>query len=100
MSRAWRGAGRWTVRASGFREYGYPHLITAPAAGHPPDMREEDELFEEAHRSREETEELREESGLGSDDGEPPNEDRPKPREGEPWAKTSSGDAENVAQDD
>jgi hypothetical protein len=31
-------------------------------------MRDEEELFEEARRSREETEQLREESGLGDDD--------------------------------
>ena len=62
-------------------------------------MRDEDELIERARHSREETEQLREESGLGSDDVEPPAEARPKTREGEPWAKTSSGDAEHVTDD-
>ena len=63
-------------------------------------MREEDELIEQARHSREETEQLREESGLGSDEVEPPAEEPRKPHEGEPWAKTSSGDAENVTDDD
>jgi hypothetical protein len=63
-------------------------------------MREEDELFEQAQHSREETERLREESGLGSDDVEPPKEERPKPREGEPQSKTSSGDRESVTDED
>jgi hypothetical protein len=67
-------------------------------------MREEDDLIEQARRSREETEQLREESGLGS--GDTASEDDAtesggrQPREGEPWAKTSSGDAEHVTDDD
>jgi hypothetical protein len=63
-------------------------------------MREEDELIEQARQSREETEELREESGLGSGEVEPSKAERTKPRDGEPWAKTSSGDAEHVTDDD
>jgi hypothetical protein len=67
-------------------------------------MREEDKLIEEARRSREQTERLREDSGLGSSDAEPddssPEPDRPKQREGEPWAKTSSGDADHLTDDD
>jgi hypothetical protein len=52
-------------------------------------MREEEELIEEARRSVEETEELREESGLGqsSDDS-------------QPGPKTSSGDADGATDDD
>ena len=60
-------------------------------------MREEEELTERARRSREETQELREESGLGRDDED---DSQAKARDGEPWAKTSSGDAEHVADDD
>jgi hypothetical protein len=63
-------------------------------------MREEEELTERARRSREETEQLREESGLDSDDAESKDDDAPEPREGEPWAKTSSGDAEHITDDD
>jgi hypothetical protein len=62
-------------------------------------MREEDELFEQACHSREETEQLREESGLGSHGAEPKDDSDTKPREGEPWAKTSSGDAEHITDD-
>jgi hypothetical protein len=49
---------------------------------------DEQRLIEEARRSREETEELRKE-------GEE-TEDEP----GNPWAKTSSGDADSVTDDD
>ena len=52
-------------------------------------MTEEEELTEEAKLSREETEKLREESL-------PP--DEPSP--GEPWAKTSSGHADHITDDD
>jgi hypothetical protein len=67
-------------------------------------MNEEQELTEEARRSREETQELREESGLGRD-GEPgppaPESSLPDDAPGDgPWAKTSSGDADNVTDDD
>jgi hypothetical protein len=63
-------------------------------------MREEEELTEEARRSREQTRELREESGLGDhaeSDSEP---NVPRTPEGEPRAKTSSGDADSVTEDD
>jgi hypothetical protein len=50
---------------------------------------EEQRLIEEARRSREETEELREE-------GKEETEDQP----GNPRAKTSSGDADSVTEDD
>jgi hypothetical protein len=64
---------------------------------------EEEELTEEARRSREETQKLREESGLGRD-GEPgppaPESPLPEPSPGEPWAKTSSGDADSITEDD
>jgi hypothetical protein len=46
---------------------------------------EEQKLIDEARKSRDETEELREES---------------EPEvSGEPWAKTSSGDKENITED-
>jgi hypothetical protein len=64
---------------------------------------EEQRLIEEAQKSQEETQELREESGLGRDDepDELPEEDEtPGGPEGEPWAKTSSGDADDVTDDD
>ena len=47
---------------------------------------DEQRLIEEAQKSREETEELREETDSEVS--------------GEPWAKTSSGDKENVVEDD
>lgn len=56
---------------------------------------EEQRLLEDARRSREETQELREE-GEG---GEPEREPSEGPRDDEPWAKTSSGDADNVVDD-
>jgi len=58
-----------------------------PRRGHDlPMADDEDRLSEEARRSREETDELKEESE--SDKG------------GNPWAKTSSGDADSVTADD
>ncbi len=68
-------------------------------------MSEEQELAADALRSQEETQRLREESGLGRDD-EPdakpaaPDDPLPDAPSGEPWAKTSSGDAEHVTDDD
>ena len=64
---------------------------------------EEQRLIEEAQKSQEETQELREESGLGRDDelDAPPQEDETlESPEGEPWAKTSSGDAHEITDDD
>ncbi len=73
-------------------------------AGYASSMKEdEQELTEDARRSREETQQLREESGLGRDaEPGPPAPDDPLPDapEGEPWAKTSSGDADSVSDDD
>ena len=66
-------------------------------------MTEEEELFDEAKRSREETQQLREESGLGRDadtDSPQPESPLPEPSPGEPWAKTSSGDADSITDDD
>ena len=63
---------------------------------------EEQRLIEEARRSQEETQELRKKSGLGRDDEPeaPPDADETlESPEGEPWAKTSSGDAEEVTDD-
>jgi hypothetical protein len=63
---------------------------------------EEQRLIEEAQKSQEETQELREESGLGRDDepDETPEEDETlESPEGEPWAKTSSGDADEITDD-
>jgi hypothetical protein len=65
-------------------------------------MSEEEELIEEARRSEQKTQELREESGLGRDaePGPPAPEDPlPDPPRGEPWAKTSSGDADEITDD-
>lgn len=65
-------------------------------------MSEEEELVDEARRSQEETQQLREESGLGRDaePGPPAPEDPlPDAPRGEPWAKTSSGDADDVTRD-
>jgi hypothetical protein len=64
---------------------------------------EEQRLIDEARQSQEETQDLREESGLGHDDepDAPPDEDEtPESPEGEPWAKTSSGDADDITDDD
>jgi hypothetical protein len=52
---------------------------------------EEEQLIEEARKSREKAQELREESGLADETPE---------KTGEPWAKTSSGDADEVVEDD
>ena len=67
-------------------------------------MADEDQrLVEDARRSREQTQQLREESGLERD-AEPGPPAGPDPTlenaDGEPWAKTSSGDADNVTTDD
>ena len=64
---------------------------------------DEQRLIEEARKSREETQELREESGLGREsdpEREPAADDDSAPSPGEPWAKTSSGDADEVTDDD
>jgi hypothetical protein len=66
-------------------------------------MADEQELFEEARRSRADTDELREESGLGSDaTPEPPPPESPLPHKDDPqpWAKTSSGNVDSVTDDD
>jgi hypothetical protein len=61
---------------------------------------EEQRLIEEARKSQEETQELREESGRDDDPDAPPDEDETlESPEGEPWAKTSSGDADEVTDD-
>jgi hypothetical protein len=57
---------------------------------------EEQRLLEEARRSREETEELREGGETVESEVEPSD----APREDEPWAKTSSGDVDDVVDDD
>ena len=67
-------------------------------------MADEDQrLLEEAKQSREETQEVREEAGLGrdADPGEaPPQQQATDAPDGEPWAKTSSGDADDVTDDE
>jgi hypothetical protein len=76
--------------------------LTAAPRGHADLMRDEEELIEEARRSEEETQELREESGLGRDDepGSPaPDDPLPDAPRGEPWAKTSSGGADEIVED-
>jgi hypothetical protein len=63
---------------------------------------EEQRLIEEAQKSQEETQELREESGVGRDDepDETPEKDETlESPEGEPWAKTSSGDKDEITED-
>ena len=62
---------------------------------------DEERLAEEARESREKTEQLREESGLGRDDApdRPPEDDELPDSPPEPWAKTSSGDADEVTDD-
>ncbi len=64
---------------------------------------DEQRLIEDARASREETQKVREESGLGRE-GEPappPDDDAALDgAEGEPWAKTSSGDADEITTDD
>src|SRR5919204_227433 len=59
---------------------------------------EEERLIEEARQSKEKTQELREESGPVREEqpNAPPDEEETlESPEGEPWAKTSSGDEEN-----
>ena len=66
-------------------------------------MSDEEELIEEARHSREETQQVREESGLARDAGPgPPAPADPLPEKDDPqpWAKTSSGDADSVTDDD
>ena len=63
-------------------------------------MREEEELIEDAQRSRAETAKLRD-----GDDAEPPTDDvpespLPEKQDPEPWAKTSSGDKDSITTDD
>jgi hypothetical protein len=59
-------------------------------------MKEEDQrLIDEARRSREATEELREEGSA-----EEPDESDEPDEAGNPWAKTSSGEADSVTEDD
>ena len=65
-------------------------------------MREEEELIADARRSQAETEQLREESGLGAGPEpkpDPPSSPLPEEHDPEPWAKTSSGDADSVTDD-
>ena len=66
-------------------------------------MSDEEELIEKARQSREETQQVREESGLGRD-GEPgppaPDDPLPEKHDPQPWAKTSSGDADSVTDDE
>ena len=57
---------------------------------------DEQRLLEDAKRSREETQELREQG----EDADSDVDETESPREGEPWAKASSGDANDVVDDD
>jgi hypothetical protein len=62
-------------------------------------MSEEERLIEEARRSRAETQKAREESGLDrhAEPGPPaPDDPLPESHDPQPWAKTSSGDADSV----
>jgi len=56
---------------------------------------DEQRLIEEARRSREDTEQLREE-GAASE----PDESDPPSEAGNPWAKTSSGDSDSITDAD
>ena len=58
-------------------------------------MEEEQRLIEEARRSQEATEELRE-KGTAAEPEETDSSEDP----GNPWAKTSSGDADSVSDDE
>jgi len=62
---------------------------------------DEQRLREEARESREKTQELRKESGLAREDepAPPPDDDELPDAPDEPWAKTSSGDADEVTDD-
>jgi hypothetical protein len=66
-------------------------------------MSEDERLLDEARRSREETEAVREhrdgesEADAVSPEAEP---SHAEPSPGEPWAKTSSGDAGSIVDDD
>jgi hypothetical protein len=69
-------------------------------------VKDEAELADEARRSRDETRRLREESGLDPDadaepEPQPPDETSEQDAPGNgPWAKTSSGDADSITDDD
>jgi hypothetical protein len=66
-------------------------------------MADEDQrLLEEAKQSREENQELREAAGHETEDPgkAPPQQAATDGPDGEPWAKTSSGDADDVTDDD
>ena len=68
--------------------------MTGRAAGHDRGMREEEELIEDARRSRAETAKLHD-----GDDGEPEG-PPPEPHDPQPWAKTSSGSTDSITTDD
>ena len=57
-------------------------------------MRDEEELIEDAQRSRAETAKLRDGEEPEQDD--PPESPLPEKHDPEPWAKTSSGDKESL----
>ena len=67
-------------------------------------MADEDQrLLEEAKQSREETQQVREEAGRkrDADPGDaPPQQPETDGPDGEPWAKTSSGDADEITDDE
>ena len=62
-------------------------------------MREEEELIEEAQRSRAETAKLRD-GEEPARDGDVPESPLPEKHDPQPWAKTSSGDADSITTDD
>jgi hypothetical protein len=61
-------------------------------------MREEEELIEEAQRSRAETAKLRGDDPPSEEP--PPESPLPEKHDPQPWAKTSSGDADSLTTDD
>lgn len=60
-------------------------------------MREEEELIQQAQRSRAETAAMRGEDDPSGDP--PPESPLPEKQDPEPWAKTSSGDKDSVTDD-
>ena len=61
-------------------------------------MSDEQELIEDAQRSRAETAKLRD--GEEPEQEAPPESPLPEKQDPEPWAKTSSGDADSITDDD
>ena len=63
-------------------------------------MSEEEELIADAQRSRAETAKLRDGEEPPRSDDDAPESPLPEKHDPEPWAKTSSGDADSMTSDD